>query len=171
MKIKKNSKSEFDAYRRHWLMSSEGVRDGLDAVFEIFSLIENRIAENNETIKTLGIKYNYERKFLRSISNFEFGCQIELARFLRYSHNHLINVRLEIMLFSKTPTSRKDFFDKKFISGFSLKAELARNNQIVWKDRKTRKNLTAEDVCERMFRLLINQIKETESEQSNQKKQ
>ena len=139
MAIRKESKNEFDAYRRHLLMSPEGVRSGLDSVFEIFSLIESRAAENDEKIKTLGIKYNYERKFLRSISNYEFGCQIELARFLRYSDNYLINLRLEIILFNKTPTSRKDFFDRKFISGFSLKAELARYNQIVWKDLKRAK--------------------------------
>ena len=51
----------------------------------------------------------------------------------------------------------------RFISGFSLKAELARNNKVVWKDRKTRKSLAAQDVCEMMFRLLINQIKNLKS--------
>ncbi|MGI8494294.1 MAG: hypothetical protein ACR2L1_03135 [Pyrinomonadaceae bacterium] len=159
MKTPELTKNKFDVYRRHWLVSDIGVRDGFNSVFEIFSLIESRCATKDNLIKTFGIEYNYERKFLRSISNYEFTCQIELTRFLKYSHNHLINLRLEIVLFNKTPTHQKDFFNKNFISGFSLKAELAPNNQIVWKDGKTdTKGLTAMDISERMFSLLINQI-------------
>lgn len=162
MKALKSAEKKYNA-RRAWLMWDDGVRDGLESVNEIFSLIESHISENAEMFERLGIKLDNADEYRRYLSNEEFGCQIELTRFFKYSHNHLINLRLEIILFSKIPTEQRDSLTAEFITGFSLKADLTPDNQLIWKDERTASGgLTPRGVCGKMFSLLINQTsKET----------
>lgn len=149
---------KYNACRQNRLFSDDGVRDGLGSVFEIFSLIEKRLSENAEITETFGLKFNKEHKFMSSLSNDKLVCQIELMRFLRYSYNHLLNLRLEIKLFGKRSSHQKDLFEKIFISGFSLKPDLSSDKQVVWKNEKIlSKSLTPHGVCEMVFSLLINQ--------------
>lgn len=141
--------------RQDWLVSYDGLVDVINSVNEIFSLINNRFSENAKTFATLGIELNDKVKQLRVITNYQFGCQIELKGFQERSNNRASNISLKIWLFKK----HEGGFNVDSISRLYLKPDLTLDGQVVWKDEENAFSiLTAEDVCEKMFDLLIDQI-------------
>lgn len=147
--------------RQEWLYSQDGLLDGINSVNEIFSLIGHRISQNAETFTTLGIELNNQEKSLRCIYNYEFGCQVELKGFQEHSYdNKLANISLKVWLFKKRPSHQGGLFYTDAISRLSLKPDLTLDGQVIWKEEKNSSIiLTAEGVCEKMFDLLVSQMR------------
>jgi hypothetical protein len=156
--------------RQRWLYSNDGLRDALNSIREIYSLIEQQISSDIETFAALGIALNKEDKFKRAIYNKEFGCQLELEGFDENSYeNTPANIRLKIWLFSKKPTYQQGFYTEA-IKRFHFKPDLLPDGQVTWNEiDRTSLKLPAEGICEKMFDLLITEIGKKKPQRSSWK--
>jgi predicted nucleotide-binding protein len=151
---------KYNAFRSDWLNSHESLEQVIKEVEEIFSLFEQHFASDTEAFDTLNIKFHKEKN-LRLISNSKFGCQIELKGYEEtFSHNNSPrNLYLEIILFKKIQTQQAGIFTTDLIARTTLKPDISKEKEIYWRfEGDDRGKLTAKDVSEECFDLLIAQI-------------
>lgn len=153
----------YNTRRQEWKYSHNGYIDSINSVNEIFSLIINRFTENASTFETLGIGFFNGEEGVCNVSNIKFGSQLELERFSGYSNqSEASNITLKLWLFKKEPSYQPGGgFYSHAITRIWLKPDISPDDQVIWRDKENNSTfLTAEEVCEKLFSLLIDKISE-----------
>jgi hypothetical protein len=150
---------QIEISRKNWFVSPNALTDVVNSVNEIFHLIDNHVSDEIETFEMLEIKLHQE-KFLRSIHNRKFGCQIELKGFDETYTTYLsTEIYFQLVVYSKTPLPQnRDLFHTKAISNpFVLKPTVSEQLEVVWK-LATGEQYSPVQLCEWFIKLFIDRI-------------
>lgn len=163
---------EHNARREKWRYSYDGAVDAINSINEIYLLINENFQGNTETYNKLGIEFLDKDQYFRSIYDSNFISQIELKGYnaAHYYNNNAANITLELFLYKKTPTPYRDRFKTDVIKRYYLKPDLTLDGQVIWTEKeKTSLTLSAEEVCEKMFDLLISEISKKKPQENSWK--
>lgn len=156
-KLAKDKQNEID--RKNWFVSPNSLIDVVNSINETFSQIDKHVSDEVETFETLEIKLHKE-KFIRSIHNRKFGCQIELKGFDEAHTTYLSSdIYFELVVYSKTPVpqDRNLFLTEPISKPHVIKPTINTQFEVVWK-LETGEQYSPVQLCEWFIKLLIDQI-------------